>query len=57
MRFGGDDFDDDGRNNNNNNNNDHHHHHRVRQFSHVEGNYATSVKSLAVDPSRETVGR
>ena len=42
MRFGGDDFDD-GRNNNNNNN-DHHHHHRVRQFSHVEGNYATSVK-------------
>ena len=42
MRFGGDDFDDDGRNNNNN---DHHHnHHRVRQFSHVEGNYATSVK-------------
>ena len=44
MRFGGDDFDDDGRNNNNNNNDDHHHHHRVRQFSHVEGNYATSVK-------------
>ena len=43
MRFGGDDFDD-GRNNNNNNNDDHHHHHRVRQFSHVEGNYATSVK-------------
>ena len=37
MRFGGDDFDD-GRNNNNND------HHRVRQFSHVEGNYATSVK-------------
>ena len=35
MRFGGDDFDD-GRNNND--------HHRVRQFSHVEGNYATSVK-------------
>ena len=44
MRFGGDDDDDfdDGRNNNNNNND--HHHHRVRQFSHVEGNYATSVK-------------
>ena len=41
MRFGGDDDDDfdDGRNNNNND-----HHHRVRQFSHVEGNYATSVK-------------
>ena len=38
MRFGGDDFDDDGRNNND------HHNHRVRQFSHVEGNYATSVK-------------
>ena len=39
MRFGGDDDDfDDGRNNNNND------HHRVRQFSHVEGNYATSVK-------------
>ena len=51
MRFGGDDFDDDGRNNND------HHNHRVRQFSHVEGNYATSVKSLAVDPSRETVDR
>ncbi len=33
MRPGGDD-DDDGRNND----------HRVRQFSHVEGNYATSVK-------------
>ena len=38
MRYGGDDFDDDGRNNND------HHNHRVRQFSHVEGNYATSVK-------------
>jgi len=34
MRGGDDDFDD-GRNNND---------HRVRQFSHVEGNYATSVK-------------
>ena len=34
MRGGDDDFDD-GRNNND---------HRIRQFSHVEGNYATSVK-------------